>query len=199
ITGGNLSGSQLPSGSRSTGSLYNTTTFTLNAVGQTGQQVSQSVTVSVVQPQTCSINNFNASPSSVSSGNSATLSWSTSGCTNVTISGGTVSGSQSQSGSISTGALYNTTTYTLIATGSNGQSQSQSVTVSVNQQTCSISSFYASPSQVSSGNSSTIYWTTSGCTNATVSGPNVYSQQLSGSISTGPVYGSNTYTLTAYG
>ena len=143
----------------------------------------------------CSISSFNANPSSVSSGSSSTLTWNTTGCDTVAISG--INGSLATSGSTSTGALTNTQSYTLTATGSDGVAHTQTTSVSVNQTQCFISSFYANPTQVTSGNTSTITWNTSGCTNVTVAGAGVSSSQTSGSATTGAIYGTNTYTISA--
>jgi Putative Ig domain len=70
-----------------------------------------------------------ASPSSVSSGGSATLTWSASNATSCTASGGW-SGSEGISGSKSTGAETANTTYTLSCTGPGGTS-AKSTTVDV--------------------------------------------------------------------
>ena len=72
---------------------------------------------------------FNASPNSVTSGQSSTLTWSTTNATSCTASGAW-SGSKSTSGSTSTGALTSSSTYTLSCTGSGGTTQA-STTVSV--------------------------------------------------------------------
>jgi hypothetical protein len=199
VSGGIVYASSL-SGSQNTGSLYNTTTYTLTATGSNGSPVSQSVTVSVNQSQACSISYFNASPTYVTSGGSSTLSWGTSGATSVTLSGGNTYGSQSTSGSISTGSIYGSQTYTLTANCQNGQSQTQTITISANQQqACYVTSFYASPAIVTSGSSTTLYWNTSGANSVYISGLNNYSsnQQASGSATTGAIYGTQTYTLTA--
>jgi Protein of unknown function (DUF3443) len=75
----------------------------------------------------------------VTSGSSATLTWSSSNATSCTLSGGSFSpgGSSSStseptSGSASTGALTSSTTYTLVCSGASGtRPASQSVTVTV--------------------------------------------------------------------
>jgi hypothetical protein len=122
------------------------------------------------QQSQCSVTNFYASPSSVSYGSSTTLFWSTTGCTSATITGpGISSSNQSTNGSLSTGALYSGGTYTITAYG-NGGSDSRTTYVSVNQQQyCSISA-YASPSSVSYGGSTTLYWNTNGANFFTVGG-----------------------------
>jgi len=74
------------------------------------------------------INMFAASPSSITTGQSATLSWSTSNATAVSIDNGV--GSQSPSGSV-TVSPPQTTVYTLTATGPAGSVTAQTtVTVS---------------------------------------------------------------------
>jgi len=72
-----------------------------------------------------------ANASSISSGSSATLSWSSTNATSCTASGGW-SGSEATSGSASTGALSSTTTFTLTCNGASGTTAaSASTTVSV--------------------------------------------------------------------
>lgn len=194
------------SGSQNTGSLYGTTTYTITAYGYNGSPVTQSTSVSVGnnQSNSCYVNYFSANPTFVSYGGTSSLSWNTTGCSYVTLSGPNVYGSnQSVSGSLSTGPVYGSVSYILTAYGYNGQSApSQTVTVYSNGNNynyCSINSFYASPSVVTAGNSATLYWTTTGATSISISGlNNYYNQPLSGSASTGPVYGNQTYTLTAY-
>ena len=209
LTGGNLS-SGLLNGSLPTGALYGTTTYTLTAYGSSGIPVSQPVTVTVnqQQQQSCYINYFNANPTWVTYGGTSTLQWSTTGCYSVTLSGsGVYSGNQSLNGTYPTGAIYGTQTYTLYAYDQYGQSQQSTVTVTAsgnnnyNYNYCSIGSFYASPTTVSSGSSTTLYWNTTGATSVYISGLNngynSYNQPLSGSASTGAIYGTQTYTLTA--
>lgn len=198
VSGGIVYASSL-NGSQNTGSLYGTTTYTITAYGTNGSPVTQSTTVSVNQAQSCSISYFNANPSYVSYGGTTTLTWATSGANSVTISGGNVYGSQATSGSVATGNIYGTQTYTLTANCQNGQSQTQTLTVSSqNQQSCYVSSFYASPAVVTSGSSTTLYWTTSGATSVSVSGlNNYYNQALTGSATTGAIYGTQTFTINA--
>jgi hypothetical protein len=204
VSGGGFYSSSL-SGSQSTSPLYNTTSYTITAYGS-GSPQTQTTTVSVntVVQNNCYISYFSANPTWVTSGSSSTLSWATNGCTNVNISGPNLySSSQPLSGSTSTSGIYNTSTYTLTATGQNGQTQTQSVTVTTQQQTsCYITSFYATPANVVSGGSTTLYWNTTGATAVSVSGlnnnyNNYYNQSLSGSQTTGAIYGTQTYTLTA--
>jgi hypothetical protein len=72
---------------------------------------------------------LSASPSSISSGGSSTLTWNSANATSCTASGAW-SGSKATSGSQSTGALSSTSTYNLACTGAGG-STSASTTVTV--------------------------------------------------------------------
>lgn len=72
---------------------------------------------------------FNSSPASVTTGSSATLTWSAGNATGCSASGAW-SGSKATSGSFSTGALQSSSTYTLSCSGDGGTS-SKSVTVTV--------------------------------------------------------------------
>ena len=66
---------------------------------------------------------------------------------------------------------------------------------------CTVTSFSSSPNTVTSGESATLYWTTQGCMNTTVSGGSLYGSYapMSGSMPTGPLYGTTTFTLSANG
>ena len=72
---------------------------------------------------------MSAGPTSISSGGSSTLTWSSTNATSCSASGGW-SGSQSTGGSLSTGSILASSTFTLSCSGSGGTS-SNSVTVSV--------------------------------------------------------------------
>jgi hypothetical protein len=153
--------------------------------------------------QTCLINSFTANPTSVNSGSSSNLNWQTTGCTSASVSGPNVSSNQ-LSGSIGTGALYGTSNYILTAYGTNGVTQTANVSVGVlpqqPTQNCYINWFNASPSQVTYGGSSTLSWSTTGCTSAYLTGGNISSTvNTTDSRVTGAVYGTTSYTLTATG
>jgi hypothetical protein len=96
-----------------------TTTYTLtaaNSAGSTSATVTVTVTVNAADKPV--ISSFTASPTSIASGSSSTLSWATTGATSIAITPGTfTSTSTSASTSVSPTA---TTTYTLIATNAAG-------------------------------------------------------------------------------
>jgi hypothetical protein len=179
--------------------IYPTTTtnYVLTAYGANGQPQTRQATVTVNQVvNNCSISNFSANPTSITSGNASTLNWDTTNCTNVVISNlgysVPVSGSQ---------VVYPTvtTTYVLTASGINGQTQTRSATVNVNQiqNNCSISNFTASPYSITDNNSSTLTWNTTDCTNVVISNLG-YSVPVSGSQVVYPTV-TTTYVLTANG
>jgi hypothetical protein len=115
--------------------------------------------------------NLSASPTSVSSGGSSTLSWSTSGSpTSCTASGGW-SGSKSVSGgSQAISNITGNTTYTITCSNSAG-SDGDSATVTVSGGTAPTVILSADPTSIDSGGSSTLTWTTSGSpTSCTASG-----------------------------
>lgn len=74
---------------------------------------------------------LSVSPTSVTSGGTAALTWTSTGATGCTASGGW-SGAEPTSGSaVSTGTLTATTTFTLVCSGAGGSTAPQSVTVTV--------------------------------------------------------------------
>lgn len=111
---GGVAGAQPANGSVSV-SPAATTTYTLTATGPGGTATATAtVTVSAAVPTVVS---FGASPSTITAGESSTLSWTTTNATSVSISG--LTGTQPASSSVSVSPTA-TTTYTLTATGPGG-------------------------------------------------------------------------------
>jgi hypothetical protein len=135
-----------------------------------------------------------ASPTNVSYGGYTTLTWNSTGGTNLTIDGV----SYPLNGSGSFGPIYNSRSYQISLSG-NGCSDTQSVYVSVNQvpppSQCHVS-VYATPTNVSSGGFTTLNWSSTGGTNLSIDG---VSYPLNGSGNFGPLYSSRTYQVTLYG
>ena len=96
-----------------------TTTYTLVATGPGGSAQAQTVlTVSSTVPQPTAV--ISVSPQSIASGQTATLTWSTTNATSAVLNNEQVD----LSGSMSVSPT-STTTYTLVATGSGGTAQAQ--------------------------------------------------------------------------
>lgn len=140
------------------------------------------------------ISSFSANPTTINSGASSTLNWATSGATTIAITPGTFT-STSASGSTNVRPTA-TTTYTLTATNSTGSSTLK-VTVTVNAGSApTINSFSASPTNITSGSSSTLSWTTSGATTIAITPGTFTSTSATGSTNVSPT-ATTTYTLTA--
>lgn len=171
-----------------------TTSYTLIAYGP----VNNASAVVVVQvggftgtlPGVLRINRFEASPLSISAGQSSTLNWQVEGADSVAITGvGSVDVMGSQQVTPTT-----TTTYTLTAARGSTTVQS-SVTVSVVGATAPrIVRFTASNPQILPGAQSTLLWEVENATEVTISG--VGTVQPSGSAPITPV-STTTYVLTA--
>jgi hypothetical protein len=190
---GGWSGNLAVSGSQSTGELDASATFTITCTGA-GGNASQSARVSVTQALPTV--NLSASPSTVASGSSATLTWTSTNVTSCTASGGW-SGGKPINGSTSTGNLTSNQSYTLTCTGPGGSAaQSATVTVSTPAPTVTLS---AGPSAVTSGSSSTLTWSAADATSCTASGSWSGGRPISGSQSTGALTADASYTLTCTG
>src|SRR5579872_864009 len=145
------------------------------------------------------ISAFIATPATINSGSSSTLSWNTSGATSINITPGSITSAQAVGSATVTPTQ--TVTYTLTATNSAGSTTATTV-VTVNSPNPpptpapTISSFTANPTSINQGSSSTLSWSTSNATNITINPGNMTSSQASSSVSVTPS-ATTTYTLTA--
>jgi len=140
-----------------------------------------------------SIASFSAAPALVFAGGSVTLSF--------TFSGGAGS-IQPGLGPVTSGTPVTlkpaaTTTYTLVVTNAAGKTATAAATASVSTAPA-IATFAASPPQIQAGQSSTLSWSISGATSASI-GPGIGAvNAVSGSRTVSPG-STTTYTLTATG
>lgn len=152
---------------------------------------------------------FSANSTSISSGQSVTLSWQTTNASSVTITasaGGTtrtVTNSSQASGSVSDSPTQ-TTVYSAVANGSSGSTPAQTVTVSVAQPVPpQVTSFTVSPTSVNAGQTTTVTWATTNATSVNINPP-VFNPEdgitlpTSGSANP-PVSATTTFTITATG
>ncbi len=166
-----------------------TTTYTLTARNSVNDETS-TVTVTVggatggVQVSSCTAN-----PTSISAGQSSTLSWTTLNAETVSIGPGV--GSVTNSGSVSVSPSQ-TTTYIVTALGG-GASASCSVTVTVGALPV-IASFTATPASIASGQSSTLQWSVQNSTSVSIS--SIGTVSASGTNNVSPTV-TTVYTLTA--
>jgi hypothetical protein len=171
-----------------------TTTYTLVATNAAGS-ITKTATVTVTAaPPTVPLPtaSLSANPTTITAGQSSTLTWNTTDATSVTMNGSPVAASGTQSYSPTT-----TTTYTLVATNSTG-SVTRQVTVTVNAvqpppAPMPTASLTASPSSILSGSSSMLSWNTTDATTVTLNGTTV---AATGMQSVSPA-STTTYTLVA--
>jgi len=140
------------------------------------------------------ISSFKASPSSITKGQSSTLSWVTTDATSISIVPGTFT-STAASGSTSVSPTE-TTVYTLRAKNSAGTVTRTVKVVVTAPPKPMISSFKASPPRILDGSSSTLSWATTNTTSITISPGGFSSASETGSVSVSPS-ATTAYTLTA--
>ena len=140
---------------------------------------------------------LSANPLVVSSGGSATLSWTTSYADSCQASGAW-SGARATAGNEQTGPLTQGGTYTLTCSNSNG-SDSASVTVSVAAPDAPVMSFSASSTSVPSNTNVTLMWSTQNTTSCTATGDWSGNRSTSGNQSVGPLTRNSSFTLTCTG
>jgi len=197
---GAWSGNRPLSGSATTGTLTSASnTFILTCSGVGGTD-SKSVTVAVAPVTPAPTVTLSATPSTVTTGDSANLTWSSTSAT-ACVATGAWGGSRPTLGTATTGALSAATnSYTLTCTGAGGsanQTAIVAVTSAVPAPTVSIS---ATPTSVGSGASSSLTWSSTNATACTASGAWLGSRATAGSSSTGPLTAAtNTFTLTCTG
>ncbi|MCB9819462.1 hypothetical protein H6789_02030 [Candidatus Nomurabacteria bacterium] len=117
-----------------------------------------------------------ASPSTVASGGSSTLTWTTANVTSCTASGAWSGSKTASGGSQNVSNITSNSTYTLTCTGPNG-SVSRTATVTVSGAVAEEGegnepslTFTANPTEVGPNGSSTLSWTTANVTSCTASG-----------------------------
>jgi hypothetical protein len=153
------------------------------------------VVITVVPPAV--IGPFVASAPTITSGDVVTLSWSGVNATACAVSGGGVTTSVlGSSGSVKVSPGTGTTTYQLVCVNSlNAASAPLAVTVTAVAPP-TVGSFTASPPTLSGGGSSTLTWNAPGATACSLVGGNLTASGTQGTVSTGPITTTTTYTLT---
>lgn len=152
---------------------------------------------------------FSANTTTITAGQSVTLSWNATNSASITITASdgtasrTVVTSSQASGTVNDSPTV-TTTYTAVATGPGGNSSPQSAVVQVAQAVKpQITQFTASPTAVSGGQTTTITWATTDATSVTIT-PSVIQSEGGGPLPTSgsavvPMSGTTTFTISASG
>jgi hypothetical protein len=157
---------------------------------------SASTTVTIMANSPVSILVFQATPSSIAPGGTSTLNWAVQNATSVTISG--VTGTLTVPSGSTQVSPSTTTTYTLTATGQGNSTVTATTVVTVTANPVvlpQIIMFNGSPLSITAGGSSTLSWTTVNAASVNISG--LGAEPLNGSVSTGALNTTTTYTLTA--
>jgi len=166
----------------------------LTAVGPSGNvTASATVTVGAAVAGTPQIIRFEASPRTIAPGQQSTLSWATSGATQVSISGvGAVAANGSTTVSPAT-----TTTYTLSAASSDGKTVTAPIIVTVSSgKVPQVVVFVANPATIEAGGSSKLCWQVTGATSISIQ-PGVGTNLNANDCATVSPTSPTTYTLTA--
>jgi hypothetical protein len=170
-----------------------TTTYILTATkGSTSTTAAATVTVNGTTTGLPVIASFTANPTSITAGQSSTLTWATQNATSVSISslGGVVlAGNQTVSPAT-------TTTYTLTATNATGSVTAQATVTVTGSNGVLITNFTATPSSIPSGGSSVLACTATGATSVAING--AVTQGTSATTTVTPAQ-TTTYTCIATG
>jgi hypothetical protein len=180
-----------------------TTVYTLTATNAAGKSTTATAQVMVSGAPSSSaglpvVNSFTASPSGITVGSPATLSWNVSNATSVTINPGVGTFASSRTTIVLPSV---NTTYTLTATNAAGSTTATAqVTVSGAGPSPSagqpvVNYFTATPDIIASGDSTTLSWDVSNATSVTID-PGVGAVDLVGTAVVSPPASTN-YTLTA--
>jgi hypothetical protein len=170
--------------------------FRLTVKDPGGLQSTARTTVTTVTVPDIVVVRFSATPDSILPGGSSTLEWNVTGATSVNITPGV--GNNLRVQGTATVTPSTTTTYTLVATGSGGRTQQATVTVTVGTAPAAnpqILRFEATPTNIITGESSTLSWTTQGTDRVDISGVGT-NLPANGSQVVSPTQ-TTTYTLTA--
>ncbi len=203
VATGAWSGVKPTSGTSNTGALTSTKTYTLTCSGA-GGSASDYVTVSVGnQPQQNPTVNLSANPTSVQSGGSSTLSWSSTNATSCNASGGMSgwAGPKATSGTFYASNLTYTSTFSITCSNSSG-SATDSVTIYVSQTPPPPSlptvNLTANPMNVIYGGSSTLSWNSTNAVSCTANGGSngwAGSKPTSGTFYTGSLNSTLSYSI----
>ena len=223
VAAGEWSGDQLTQGVFQTAGLQSVSEYRLTCLGQGGEvtrrvvvmvnevpgQFSPEVPPAVPDPESVALPApppstvpsvpsiaLSVSSSSVTAGQSTTLSWSVTNATTCAAAGGW-SGARATNGSISVSPT-STTSYTLNCSGAGG-SDSKTVTLSVTPVSAPRLTFTSADTTVSAGGTTLLSWSSSNTASCTASGGWSGSRGTAGSQMVGPLTASTTFTLSCSG
>ena len=197
---GDWSGAKAASGSFNTGALNTARTYSysLSCDNAGGTGFANNISVKVVSPVAPTVS-LSASPISVTTGGSATLTWNTTNSPSFCTASGDWIDAKAASGTLSTGALNTARTYTYTLTCSNaGGSGSATTTVTAASGAVAVTrpvvTIAVSPLSIGTGSAATLSWSASNNpSSCAASGSWSGAQSASGSSSTGPIASAGSY------
>ncbi|CAN5418038.1 hypothetical protein BH10PAT3_BH10PAT3_6620 [soil metagenome] len=196
VASGDWSGAKAASGTQSSGALNSIKTYSFtidcsNAAGGTNDTAAIQVL-----PNAPAVS-LTVSPASITVGNSATITWSSTNSPTSCTASGDWSGARAASGSQSTGVLNTAKTYlySLSCSNAGGTGFTNNVALTVTIPPAPVVSLSASPISITSGGSSNLTWSsTNSPTSCTASGDWSGSRNAGGTQSTGTLSTVKTYT-----
>lgn len=197
---GGWSGSRATSGTANvTPAATGTATYTLSCTGAGGSaSASATVTVSAPAPTVT----ISAAPTTITLGNTTTISWSTTDASSCIASGAWTGARATTGNQVVTPAASGSLSYTLSCTGAGGTA-SGTATVTVNSPPLlpvPTVTLNAAPATVNLGGTSTLTWSSTDATTCTASGGWTGSRATSGNASVTPATtGTASYTLSCTG
>jgi len=195
---GGWSGNKATSGSQSVGPISSSTDYVLTCTDGTNSS-SRSVTVAVAAPPPPAPTvTLAANPTSVASGGSTQLTWSSTNATSCTASGGWT-GNKNTSGNQNISNLTTNTTFTLQCTGGGGTAQQSAMVTVVGAPPAPTVTLSANPTAVTAGGSSTLTWSSTNATSCVATGGWTGTKATSGNQSTGTLNATTLFALACTG
>ncbi len=140
-----------------------------------------------------------ATPATISSSSTVTVSWSSTNATSCTATGGWT-GTKLTSGTTTIAGVATTTTYTITCTNATGSATaSDTVTFSAPPPAAPTLTFTASPTTVPLNGNSTLTWSSTNTTSCTASGDWIGAKAVNGTQAENGISSNDVYTLTCTG
>jgi len=191
VASGSWSGNRPASGSEATPSITAGAAFTLTCIGA-GGMAAATANVSVAPRPTVSIT---ASPASVLSGGTTTLTWSSTDATSC-VASGSWTGAKPTSGSQVITSITAASAYTLFCIGAGGMG---AATASVSIAPTPTVTITANPTTLMSGGTTTLTWSSTEATSCRASGGWLGTRPTRGTESITSITAATAYTLTCLG
>jgi hypothetical protein len=193
VASGGWSGALGLSGTRSTGVLEQSTSYSLTCTGASGTTAAAATTITVDPLPAVTLS---ATPSAVASGDASQLIWSSTNAASCTASGGW-SGALPANGSQSTGPLTTGKTYSIVCTGIGGTTAPVAAAVTILP--VPTATLAAAPTAVAAGGTAALTWTSTNATACTASGGWNGALGVNGSRTTAAVSAATSYSLACTG